>query len=1026
MFDEAAGIVKYKKRRQEARKKLENEQQNLIRIGDIVSELERRVGPLERQAEKAKVYLKKRDEMRSYDINLFLSEYQDAKGKLEDLKTNAQNASASLQEIQEQARQIRLEYDRLQEEASRLEGEHARLSEAMTDEKLRISHLEGQAQLLSEQIRQGKEANERQKQRLEELTRELLEKRQDEDAVSSAAKALKEQAEEISCESTQKEQDLFELQQELQAKEEEAASIQERLYTILEERTAIRAEMSRCDAMAAQQRVRLAQIDRQVLKYQSDETRQKEQIAALEQEAAKIEKQIEELNDQSTRINTSLEQCQQKLTGVSASLEEENTKYHREASRLDALKGIAERYDGYGNSIRRVMEQRRSNSGILGVVADLLRTRKDYEIAIETALGGSIQNIVTEDEQTAREMISYLKENRYGRATFLPLTAMKQADFRQREVLEEDGVIELASSLVESERKYQNLVSQLLGRSVVVDHIDHAIALARKYHYSLRIVTLGGELLTPGGAMTGGAFKNTSNLLSRRREIDDLSKAVARRQQKIQELKDSIDSLRDERTGLRTELVKISEQIQKKYLEQNTASLRRQEMKNRSKDTARETLVIEEEKEKLLQAAKELDAQKAEEARKLRLSEKEEVSLRWSGEQLSEDVEQLSGRETQLVADLEQIHLQLQAATQKRDFLKTDAMRLQGEILAMEEEEKQLKSSQNLAGADIAEKEKQIASAREEASALKAQLTLDEQAASSIQKQKETSQENLKKTFDRREEISEQSGLLEKETVRLEAQIERLNEKQEGRSNYMWEEYELTYAQAISLKRDDLGSRSEWRRKMNLLKGELRDLGPVNVNAIEEYKEVSERYEFLTKQQKDIIEAEKALEKIIRDLNEGMRQQFITQFARIREEFDKSFRELFGGGTGTLELVDENDVLETGIRIIAQPPGKKLQNMMQMSGGEKSLTAIALLFGIQNMKPSPFCLLDEIEAALDEHNVERYARYLHKLTKNTQFIIITHRRGTMAAADRLYGITMQEKGISTLVSVDLIEGDLDK
>ena len=1026
LFDEAVGIVKYKKRRQEAQKKLDNGQQNLIRIGDVVSELERRVGPLERQAEKAKIFLKKRDEMKAYDVNLYLNEYQEAKAKLDEARRNAEEAQAELDDVKLKAAGIREQYDELQAVTSSLEETHSGLQKQITDDKLGITTLEGQIELLREQIRQGREGSEQQIKRLQELSADLKSKREDEQKVSDAALRMKEQAEQIGRESLEGEQNLYEVQQERQSKDEEMQSAQDDLYRILSERTSIQSEISRYDAMIAQQRIRLAQIDRQVLKYHSDESRQKEELLKLEEESTDIENQLRMLQEKSGSVNEQLEACQEKLNEATGRLEEENTKYHREASRLEALRGIAERYDGYGNSIRRVMEQKSRYPGILGVVADLLRTKKEYETAIETALGGSIQNIVTEDEDTARDMIAFLKENRYGRATFLPLTAMKEASFTQKNVLKEEGVIGLADTLVETDDRYRTLVSQLLGRSIVVDRIDHAIALARRYHYSLRIVTLGGELLTPGGAMTGGAFKNSSSLLSRRREIDELKGIVARREKKLQDLRESIERLRDERTDLRKALVSVSEEIQRKNLEQNTASMRSREMENRSADTQKQTEIIEKESRQLKEEAQSINEKKKAESDRLRQSEREEVAVRWKLEQLGEEQENLARQESELMASLEQIHLQLQSAQQKKDFLETDALRLQGEIFAMEEEEKSLKSSQSSMGSSIAAKEDQIKAAEEKTKELSERLASLSEKEKEVAGAKENNAAQLRKAFEKREELSEQAGLLEKETARLESQIERMEEKQESRSAYMWEEYELTYASALPLKRDDLGSKSEWRKKMNLLKTEIRDLGPVNVSAIEEYKEVSERYTFLKNQQEDILKAQKALEKIIEDLNVGMQKQFKEQFARIQEEFDKSFKELFGGGSGTLELVDETDLLETGIRIIAQPPGKKLQNMMQMSGGEKSLTAIALLFAIQNLKPSPFCLLDEIEAALDESNVDRYASYLHKLTKHTQFIIITHRRGTMAAADRLYGITMQEKGISALVSVDLIEGQLDK
>ena len=382
--------------------------------------------------------------------------------------------------------------------------------------------------------------------------------------------------------------------------------------------------------------------------------------------------------------------------------------------------------------------------------------------------------------------------------------------------------------------------------------------------------------------------------------------------------------------------------------------------------------------------------------------------------------------ESEISSRLEQIHLESAGFTSRQGFVEENLNRIQDEIKSLNEQKEALTGNMNRGQEEILQKEEEISQIQKKIQAAAEEVLQDQERIKLGLESKEEMTRDHKGFFAKRDELSSKMNLLDKENYRLQGQKEKLEEEQEAQTNYMWEEYEITYGQAKAQMHDEPGVRAEIKKQIQQVKNEIRQLGNVNVNAIEEYKEISQRHNFMKTQHEDLVKSEETLLGIIQELDTGMRRQFEEKFAQIRIEFDKAFKELFGGGKGTLELDEAEDILEAGIRIISQPPGKKLQNMMQLSGGEKALTAIALLFAIQNLKPSPFCLLDEIEAALDDSNVTRYAQYLHKLTKNTQFIIITHRRGTMTAADRLYGITMQEKGVSTLVSVDLIENDLDK
>ena len=592
--------------------------------------------------------------------------------------------------------------------------------------------------------------------------------------------------------------------------------------------------------------------------------------------------------------------------------------------------------------------------------------------------------------------------------------------------MKEPGILGIASTLVRTEEKYRALVEYLLGRTLVADNMDHAIAAARKYHHSLRIVTLEGDSLSPGGSMTGGAYRNSSNLLGRRREVEELQKKVQALEKEWKELQLEVDENRKKRNEHRETVVILNEKLQKAYVSQNTARMEIRQMEEKREESKEELTRLQEESAQLDGELKQISREKEQIEEAVKESEKREAQLQeqilgWQKEQEVQraELEQQNAR-------IEKLHLELANAGQKEEFAGQNLKRIEKEIRNLREEEKEIGQKKRESLDVIAEKEAQIRQIESRIAGTKDHGRDHGRQLQKLQAQKEEKSAAQKTFFTRREELSGQIADLDKENFRLASMQEKLESQKEERISQIWDEYQVTPSEAAAFRNENGMDQKQTRKRIEEIKAAIRQMGNINVNAIEDYKEMSQRHGFLQNQHDDLIKAEKALEEIILELDEGMRKQFRENFARIQVEFDKAFRELFGGGKGTLELVDDEDILEAGIRIISQPPGKKLQNMMQLSGGEKALTAIALLFAIQNLKPSPFCLLDEIEAALDDSNVTRFAQYLHKLTKNTQFIVITHRRGTMTAADRLYGITMQEKGVSTLVSVDLIEGELDK
>ena len=1027
LFDEAAGIVKFKRRKHTAQKKLEAERQNLVRVNDILSELTRQLGPLQRQSETARVYLAKRDELKVYDVNLFLLEFERINKELTELQEKQELTQTQLEDTKQEYEKAKLEYEQLEQEIELLNQTLQEKRDSVNAGQLRRQQFENQIQLLQEQINTARASDEHLKARIESIDLQLAEREKQEDEAQEDLSVLRIELNDARKQEQEALKAGIDLSEQIQELEQVIEQNKAKIIELLNRRASVKARMQRYDTMLEQTQIRRAQLTQEALKLKTEEAEHEQVYQEVKQEYDAVCARIEELGEENDQINERLSVVQQKLTEENRKMEQEQKEYHREASRLESLKNIAERYDGYGNSIRRVMEQKDREPGILGVVADLIKVEKAYEVAIETALGGSIQNIVTDTEETAKRQIEFLKRNKFGRATFLPLSGISgKGGFSTPQALKETGVVGLASTLVKAEGRYSELIAYLLGKTVVVDNIDHAIALARKYRHSLRIVTQDGELLSPGGSMSGGAFKNSSNLLGRRREIEELEKQVAARKAELTKLQEQIDNDRGERNRLRDMIVRLRDELQEEYLKQNTAKMRLGELDEKSGSASQGYHRLKAEAAEIEQQMSEIRTNREKEEQELTDSVSEEKETEQIILEKQELLEQLRVSEKEALSGTEAVHLQLSQLNQKEQFIRQNTARIRQEKEQLQEERVQYEQQIAEAADSVEEKKGQISRIEETiAEAANSEENLRGEI-SVLAKEKEEKSAVHKKFFSTREELSERMTLLDRENFRLTSQSEKLSEQKDNQVNYMWEEYALTFSTAKDLRDEQHTQPSVLKKQISALKSEIKGLGHVNVNAIEEYKELSERHTFLSTQHEDLLKAEEALIRIIEELDNGMRIQFREQFGRIQVEFDKAFKQLFGGGRGTLELVEDQDILEAGIRIVAQPPGKKLQNMMQLSGGEKSLTAIALLFAIQNLKPSPFCLLDEIEAALDESNVDRYANYLHKLTKNTQFIIITHRRGTMTAADRLYGITMQEKGVSALVSVNLIENDLDE
>lgn len=1026
LFDEAAGIVKFKRRKSAAIKKLENERSNLVRVNDILSELEKQVGPLKQQSEKAKEYLNYKTDLKKYDVNAFLLETDRIRKETAELNDRLKIVDDDLEDSKSEYDNTKSEYEAAENQLNDINTQIDENSQTVSALELENQKLQGEINVFTEQIKTFNANKQLHSERLLDIEKDKQNK-------NNSVKELREQYNDLNTELSEYNDKLAAINDTAKALNAEIEGIsgqidnrQNSIYDNLTEQSTIKAENQKFVTMLEQLEIKKSELTSHIIKGKSDESAQKQVIKSLTAELDNAVGKLEDINNSIEESNTSVTQLKAEIAEKNSELDKLTQNYHREKSRLESLINITERYDGYGNSIKKIMELKDSNPGILGVIADIVKVEKQYETAIETALGGTIQNIVTDKESTAKELIGYLKQNKLGRATFLPLNAIHARNTLENEAcINEKGVIGVASNLVRVSFEYEGLAKYLLGRILVVDNIDNALLIAKKYKYTLRIVTLEGEQLNPGGSMTGGAFRNSSNLLGRRREIEELKQSVSNTNKQITQEKAAVADLRNQVAKYREALDSYNKLLRETHIRKNTidvnlkqADLKLSEIIASYGDDIKEQASIDSEILKISESRNQVSGN-------LNLLDNQNEAARKEIENLGKTLEAKKSEEAAVALKIENLKISHSSIEQKASFINENIERLCKELDNLEEEKTSIQEKIGETKELVSAKQADIELVKNSIEESERKITAIGEKLEDLRAAKEKVNASHKEFFKKREELNEKIILLEKDSMRLHNQYDRLEESYDSLVDYMWNEYELTYSYALELKSDELNNINDIRKQINILKAAIKKLGDVNVNAIEEYKSVSERYEFMKTQHDDMIEAEESLMKVIEELDEGMRAQFTAKFEEIKVEFDKVFKELFGGGRGTIELVEGEDILEAGILIISQPPGKKLQNMMQLSGGEKALTAIALLFAIQNLKPSPFCLLDEIEAALDDSNVGRYANYLHKLTKHTQFIVITHRRGTMSAADRLYGITMQEKGVSTLVSVDLIENDLN-
>jgi chromosome segregation protein len=1025
LFDEAAGIVKYKKRKYAAEKELEEEGMNLARITDILSEIEKQVGPLEKQSEVAKEYLKLNEELKKYEINLFLADYEK--------NTDAKDEALKKQEIiNSDIENTKRDYDNTKTEYEKLEGEMGEFAARIEESREKKNELlissekkEGEIRLMEEKKNSLYQSNAHYEQRKKSINEEIENRLSEIDEQAENRKATEKQIEELNNTRSDSGEELNSIHRRINECTAEIENCNNDLMKLINEESKLKTEKQKFETLNEQNALKKAELTKKVLNQKNFENEYETAVETFNRELSEISEKFSELEKSIASQKVEKIKLKERMDETTGFLEKFQKQKIELESRVGTLKDFSERYEGYGISIKKVMEQKPKYPGLIGVVADIIEVQEKYETAVETALGGNIQNVVTKDEATAKRMIEFLKQNKFGRATFLPLNAITAKEASQDDgIIKAPGVIGYANKLVKTAKEYTEVIKYLLGRIIVVDNIDNALRLAKANNYSLRIVTLEGEQLNPGGSLSGGSYKNNSNLLGRKREMEEAEKQVSQIMVKVNALSRERDGFKEMQDKISDEIAKKQEEISKLTLKQNTVQMNLEKENERMKESKESFSVTELE-------IKELEKNSAENSRSAEeLSAKigEMSSLR---AEINDRIEGLNHkldeeRRLERYSNEKESSLRVEFAGLEHTlgFIDETVARLNSEITKFKEEIEELDQNEANSEEQLAKLDEEIKKAHADIAEGKVKVDEINSQITELEKEKAVLTKGHKEFFNKHEQLAQSLTGLEKEAFRIENQITRIGEVIDEQCAYMWNEYEVTVDSAKEKKDESLGSYNAIKKGVSELKSKIKGLGDVNVNAIEQYKEVSERYNLYTVQRNDIIEAEEKLKDIIEKLEEEMRKQFNEKFALIRDEFDVVFKELFGGGQGTLELMEDEDVLTAGIKINAQPPGKKLQNMMMLSGGERALTAIALLFAIQNLKPSPFCLLDEIEAALDDSNVGRYARYLHKLTDHTQFIVITHRRGTMASADALYGITMQEKGVSALVSVSLIENSL--
>ncbi len=1027
MFEEAAGIAKFKSRKDEAERKLERTRDNLTRIDDIRSEIDRQMGPLRKQAEDAKKYLEYKGALKDLEVNAYVYQYENSSILKEQIKARMQAIEEELFARQEDLENFSVTYNAEMEKLSSHDKKIDALSEELLSLTVELEKQEGETKVLRERINFTNKENDRinlditnANVVIENCDEQMDAKRQERLYLEGRRNALNSSYEELSNEH-------LKIVDEMSASETEADQSQQKIIETLGSLSDVKSSVSRLETekgLLMQNRGTLEKnIEDANAKLEEAKALQKASTEAIENYSKEYEEVKKEAEEISGRIFVATKDI--------ADLENERANYITQVkvyeNRKKLLTEMQAEYEGYAYSVKKILKESEKNNALkskmVGVLASLIKVPAQFETAVEVALGNAVQNIVTFDENGAKDLIEYLKQNQFGRATFLPISSMKRRDLDEHLVAGKKGVFGVASKLISYDRNIENVVSNLLGATVIVDNMVTAVNLARENRYSFRIVTLEGDIVSTQGSLTGGSKKSEAvNLISREREIETTANEIDELTTKIYEMKNKIEYLKVDLNGSKTEEKKIIDK--KNDLE---IKLAKEQEKLGAINTSLKNLedeigVLNMEKTTVENKLKVIDGD---------LKQTSLVQNALSGnkddadqliKQKQERYNQIRAKRDEIVANMTTVKVDLASCESKLKAVDDELDRL------LLEKDKQLSNIEALKS-HLAENEKFIENAEEMIrqkienagpSLAKDNLQRIRNERESLQNEKVTISENIRQLDEKKTAVMEEISKINDRKYREDTNLTKVDTELEAMQERIYEEYSLTYNGCLEFKRPDFDIK-EASIEINKLKRNISALGYVNVHAIEDVAALLDRYNDMTTQADDLRKAEDDLVKIIKDLSTEMLTKFNDEFSKINDSFKVVFRELFGGGNAKLELTEAEDPLNAGVEIMVQLPGKAANKLSLLSGGEKTLTAIALLFAILRLKPLPFSLLDEIEAALDDANIERFAMYLKKLSQTTQFIVITHRKPTMELSDCLYGVTMEEKGVSKIVSVKLAD-----
>lgn len=1023
VFEEAAGIVKFKARKEEADKKLQRTLENLERVDDILDELTKRLKPLEEQSRNARVYLELSTELKDLDLNLFLIRSDRARARLSELEselltvqTILADTESNLTDKTTRRDETQNRIDQLEEAITRARTELMECAEHVHESQKKLSALQSRRETRSENrqriVREQEEAQER----LAEIEKDHVRIQADVEKQHS----LIADAEQI-LRATQ------DAAEKAQAKEKEAdAALEAQKAAVIDQMNRlsdVRNDKTRLNTMQAQMETRLTEIEESSGALQ-------EQEAALREALTAVEKQLETENQHQQQCQEKLAQARQAsdeadtaYANLRADVEKQSADMQAAASRHNVLTEMTRDMEGYNMAVRRAMTyaKQRGLTGVKGVLAQLMTVPQAYETAIDMALGAAQQNIVTDTEETAKELINYLRQNRLGRATFLPMSAIRGKTLygNERNALKLPGCLGVASELVQCAPEYRGIVENLLGRTVIADNLDHGIPIMRAGNHAFRLVTLEGDVMHSGGSMTGGSAQSkVSNLLSRERELKELTAKL--------------------QTG-RAELDKCRQELTQR---QQTAQEKRQKVSDAVNALHQQEIAVAREQARRESVFADLNTH----LQRMQETEQARVQLHQSLEDIRQQLETIEHQRTGAQGDqsaMEQKTIEMQNALVKAraeasaendrlmvrtlqlsdlrhglsDLERDEAHAQQDQAQILREQERREQLLHEMDELDAIDENDMKREEAESARRQKEQLR-QESAAQAIEQRRSQAQSDLRDILSDMENLHEAYNRDSEKLHKTELAKAHIEGDQKNLQNRIWDTYKLTYAGAEEFRRTPFDEKESDRRAAEL-QGQIRALGTVNVGAVEEYAETKARVDDLTAQQQDLKRAEMDLRELIERLLIQMRSTFVENFSKMQGYFAETFTRLFGGGHAELKLMDPDDPLNCGIEVNAQPPGKKLQLLSLLSGGERALTAIAILFAMLKLKPTPFCILDEIEAALDDANIGYYADYLKEYSKGTQFIVVTHRKGTMERCNSLFGVAMEEQGVSRMVSVSL-------